>query len=236
MISNMYYPYRRSTVDYATRTEIQLAAFNYNVTWSGVSDLLSTWDINNNTEFSLQLPITAPNETFVLCVAWTDEDGNAYRYKLWDSGVLYYPVYDGQRIGVDAQLEVWSVADVTAALTSTFIMYSSWLDEPELCICTSTENEPTVIPISAPSGGTPSDPVVILSTFLAIQGVVELRTLTGYVDNQYAYLEFNTTAGDGNGGGYVFDAADTTADDSTDHIKPNDILSSAAGRWVRQNN
>ena len=232
----MYYPYRRSTVDYATRTEIQLAAFNYNVTWLGVSDLLSTWDINNNTEFSLQLPLTAPNETFILCVSWTDADGNAYRYKLWDGGVLYYPVYGGQRIGVDAQLEVWSIGAVTATLSDTFIMYSSWLDEPELCICTSGDNEPTVIPISAPSGGTPSDPVIILPTFLAIQGVVELRTLTGYVDNQYAYLEFNTSAGDGNGGGYVFDSADTTTDDSTDHIKPNDILSSTAGRWVRQNN
>jgi hypothetical protein len=121
-------------------------------------------------------------------------------------------------------------------ISNTFIMYSSWLDEPELCICTSGDNEPTVIPISAPSGGTPSDPVIILPTFLAIQGVVELRTLTGYVDNQYAYLEFNTSAGDGNGGGYVFDSADTTTDDSTDHIKPNDILDSTAGRWVRQNN
>lgn len=232
----MRYPYYKSTLDYATRTEIQLAAFNYDVDWLGVSDLLSTWDINNTTEFSLQLPITAPNDTFLLCVAWTDEDGNALRYKLWDGGVLYYPVYDGQRIGVDAQLEIWSIDDITAAMTEAFIMYSSWLEEPELCVCTPGANDSSVIEISAASGGTPSDPVVTLAQFLAIQGVAALRTITGYVDNQYAYLEFNTSAGDGNGGAYVFDSASTEVDDSTDYIKPNDILSTSPGRWVRQNN
>lgn len=232
----MYYPFRKSTIDEPLRTEIQLAAFSYNVSWLGVSDLLSTWDINNTAELSLQLPIEPPNGTFVLCVAWTDEDGNAYRFKLWEAGVLYYPVYNGERIGVDAQLEIWSVAAITAAMTETFTLYSSWLTEPDLCICTSTDNDPTVIPVAAPSGGSPSDPVIVLSTFLAIQGVVALRQVTGYINNQYAYLEFNTAAGDGNGGSYVFDSSDTTADDSTDHIKPNDILSSSPGRWVRQNN
>jgi hypothetical protein len=232
----MYYPYRKSTIDYATRTEVLLAAFNYNVTWLGVSDLLSTWDINNTTEFSIQLPVTAPNDTFLLCVAWTDEDGNALRYKLWDGGVLHYPIYGGERIGVDAQLEVWSIDDITASLADDFTLYSSWMEEPELCVCTPGSNAPSSITVAAPTGGTPSDPSITLLPFLAIQGIVELRTITGYVDNQYAYLEFNTTAGDGNGGAYVFDAADTTTDDSTDHIKPSDILAANPGRWVRQNN
>lgn len=232
----MYYPFRKSTVDAPARAQIQLEAFRYDVDWLGVSDLLSTWDINNTAEFSLQLPITAPNATFLLCVAWADEDGNAFRFKLWDGGVLYYPVYNGERIGVDAQLEIWSIGDITAEYDETFIMYSSQLSEPELCICTPSSSTPLIIPVSNPSGGSPSDNPVILSAWTAIQGIAELRTLTGYVDNQIAYLEFNTSPGDGNGGDYVYDAADTTADDSTDHIKPNDKLASAAGRWVRQNN
>lgn len=33
-----------------------------------------------------------------------------------------------------------AIGAVTAALADTFIMYSSWLDEPELCICTSGDN------------------------------------------------------------------------------------------------
>lgn len=232
----MRYAYEKSTRDYARRTAVTLDAFRYDVTWTGVSDLLSTWDINNSSEFSLQLPIEAPNETFLLCVAWEDSDGNAFRYKLWDGGVLHYPVYNGERIGVDGKLEVWSIASLTAELEETFTMYSSYLEEPELCRCTPTDMAGHTINFPVPSGGSPSDPPMIIASFLAIQGAAELRTLTDYVDNQYAYLEFLNTVGDGTGGSFVFAAAETTADDGRDYIKPNDILSSAPGRWVRQNN
>lgn len=227
----MYYPYRASTVDGPIRAQVQLAAFSYTVSWYGVSDLLATYDINNNNEFSFQLPITAPNDTFILCVAWTDEDGNALRFKLWDGGVLYYPVYNGERIGADAQLEVWSADNVTAAMGSTFILYSSQLTEPELCVCTSTSQTPLIIP----TYNTGSE-VIIMDGCEAIQGIVALRAITGYVANQLVYLEFHTTAGDGNGGHFVFKSSVSTADDSTDYIKPNDISPSSPGRWVRQNN
>ena len=232
----MRYAYQKSTIDYATRTAVELAAFRYDVNWTGVSDLLSTWDINNSSEFSLQLPITAPNSTFLLCVAWEDSGGNAFRYKLWDGGVLHYPVYNGERIGVDAKLEVWSIESVTAELEETFTMYSSHLEEPEICRCTQNTVSAHTIEFPVPSGGTPSDTPMIISSFLAIQGATELRTLTDYVDNQYAYLEFLATAGDGTGGAFVFDAASTATDDGRDYIKPNDILSASPGRWVRQNN
>lgn len=232
----MQYPFRETHVDTVTRTTLTLAAFNYNVTWLGVSDLLSQWDINNTTEFSIKLPLTAPNATFLLCVAWEDSNSNAYRYKLWDGGVLHYPIYNGERIGVDAKLEVWSIGNVTAALTTAYVMSTSWLTEPILCGCSAFTPTPTNVNAADPSGGSSSDPVIVISGWLAIQGIAELRTLTGYQDNQLAYLEFRISAGDGEGGNFVFDSASSHADDAVDYIKPNNITDATNGRWVRQNN
>ncbi len=232
----MHYAFRETHQDLGTRQTLVLDAFTYNVTWLGVSDLLSQWDINNTTAFSLKLPITAPNSTFLLCVAWEDSAGNAYRYKLWDGGVLHYPLYNGERIEVDAKLEVWSIDNVTAAMSSDLTLYTSWIDDPELCICSQFTPTPTAINVANPSGGSGSSDVIVISGWLAIQGIVELRTLTGYADNQLAYLEFRLLTGDGEGGNFVFDTAETHADDSVDYIKPNDIATADPGRWVRQNN
>lgn len=232
----MNYGFRPSRADLATRTTVTLDAFTYNVTWTGVSDLLSQWSINNTTEFSFQLPIYEVNNTFVLAVAWEDDDGNAFRYKLWDNGTLHYPVYNGERIGVDAKLEVWSVDNVTAAMPDDLVLYSSWMVEPENCACSAYDAPALNINVANPSGGSGSSSVIVVSGWLAIQGIVELRTLTGYVDNQLAYLEFRLLAGDGEGGNFVFDAAETHADDGVDYIKPNNIATIDPGRWVRQNN
>jgi len=232
----MHYAYNRSYADEATRTTLTLDAFTYNVTWTGVSDLLSQWDINNTTEFSLQLPIAEVNNTFVLAVAWEDSSGNTFRYKLWDADALHYPVYNGERIGVSAKLEVWSVDNVTAAMATALTLYTSWLNEPSTCACSAFSPTPVNINVANPSGGSGSSSVIVISGWLAIQGIAELRTLTGYSDNQLAYLEFRLTAGDGEGGNFVYDASNSTTDDGIDYIKPNDKATSDSGRWVRQNN
>lgn len=232
----MYYPFRRGSLQVPARAQIQVEAFNYNVNWLGVSELLSSWDLNNTTAFSLKLPITAPNSTFLLCLSWEDEAGDTVRFKLWDGGVLYYPIYNGERIQPDGRLEVWSIGPLTAALDETFTLYSSQLTEPDLCVCTPNNANPLIIPVTAPSGGSPDDPIIVQSVWTAIQGIVALRQISGMVNNQVAYLEFNSTPLDGNGGMYVYDTAETAADDNIDHIKPNSVSVSDPGRWVRQNN
>jgi len=231
----MYYAFSRAEVQEPVRTEVVLPAFDYNVIWAGVSDLQASWDINNTTEFSFQRPIDAPNETFILCVAWENEDDVTLRYKFWEGGVLHYPIYDGERIGTSARLEVWSVELDHATLDDEFVLYSSWLTEPEICICTGgtavatrIESTETITPgASTPTFG---------SVLLAIQGYEQLRTMTGYTNNQLVTLEFGITLGDALGGDFIFDSGETTADDNADYIKPNDLDIASPGRWVRSNN
>ena len=229
----MYYPFSPSTAQAPSRTEILLPAFSYTVSWAGVSDLLATWSVGNTTEVSLKLPIDAPNDSFVLCVSWT-EGLDTYRFKLWDGGVLHYPLYNGERIGTSAKIEVWSAGSSDAELDEDFTLYSSWLSEPEVCTCTCDDTAALVIETTEEL--TPGEDVESVGDNLAIQGYVELRAITGYVNNQLEYLEFGNAVGDGLGGNFVFDSSDGTTDDDVDHIKPDDISGATYGRWVRQNN
>ena len=231
----MYYPYRESVLQEPVRTEIILPAFDYDVVWLGVSDRLNIWEINNTTEFSLLLPIDPPNATFVLAVAW-DEDGTPYRYKCWDGGVLHYPIYDGERIGIGARLEVWSVDLDHATLDEDYTLYSSWLTEPELCLVLGGTTVPQTIEASDSLTPGPEPEPIVDTADIAIQGYTELRTLVGYVDNQIEYLEFGNVLGDALGGTFIFDASSSALDDGVDYIKPNNLISIQPGRWVRDNN
>lgn len=73
---------------------------------------------------------------------------------------------------------------------------------------------------------------------LAVQGRVELRAITGYVDKELRYLEFlhTKTPNDGQGGEFVFFADNMVDDDEVDYLRPNDISPENPGRWIRQQN
>jgi len=103
-------------------------------TWSGASLLLSLYSFGNTDySFSLKLPIVAFGENFVAAVRWVS-NGIVYRYKLWDDGVLYFPVYNGERIGLNAVLEIWSVETTEAPdLLDNYIFYSSVFTFPPNC-------------------------------------------------------------------------------------------------------
>jgi hypothetical protein len=88
-------------------------------TWSGVSALLGEMALANSFYFSFKAPIRAFGQGFVLAVRWTEE-GETHRLKLWadDLDVLYYPVYDGERIGLNAVLEIWSINNAVIPLNA----------------------------------------------------------------------------------------------------------------------
>lgn len=71
---------------------------------------------------------------------------------------------------------------------------------------------------------------------LAIQGRAALRALVRHEPNELRYLAYLVTAGDGQGGEFVFGATETTADDGVDYLKPDNVDSGDPGRWVRQVN
>lgn len=70
----------------------------------------------------------------------------------------------------------------------------------------------------------------------AIQGRAALRALTDHEANEIQYLDFLVTAGDGQGGEFIFRATQTTADDGVDYLRPDNVSSGTPGRWVRTNN
>jgi hypothetical protein len=232
----MHYPFVSSSRIQATRSVVGITAFEYAHTWAGVSDLLASFSLQGGRKVSFKLPIDAPNDTFILAAAW-EEDGIYRRYKFWDGGVLHYPIYNGQRIPDGGRIEVWSAGNYTAELEDDFALETSWLSEPAECAASGNSSSSTTTNTTTLDIWTPPTPGVVTSAvWLAIQGATALRGITGYVDNQIQYLEYLDTLGDGMGGHFVFNAALIAADDGIDIIKPTDIDSLAAGRWVRQNN
>lgn len=70
----------------------------------------------------------------------------------------------------------------------------------------------------------------------AIAGAAALRAKEVHQHLQNEYLAYLNSVDDGFGGEFVYDSTATTADDNMDYIKPNNVLASSPGRWVRQNN
>lgn len=142
--------YRRISAVRASRKTLIVPSFAYAATWIGVSEMLASAAISNTNPFSIKRPITAPNSTFVAAVRWS-ESPYVYRYKLWDDGVLYFPVYNGEQIGANAYLELWSVADqALAAITSDWTLTVSKLVLPDLCQCI-LNFESTTLALAAPT-------------------------------------------------------------------------------------
>ena len=139
------FPYAAATEYGPQFTRIVLPAFSgLSNTWLGVSRLLARYPITNTVPFSFKRPIYHPSGEFVLAVSWA-EAPYVYRYKLADIGdTLAFPVYDGERIGATAYIEVWSIADEVATMVNDFTLESSQLVEPTCTNVTCTNSTTTI--------------------------------------------------------------------------------------------
>jgi len=129
------------------RTILVIPAFSLPATFPGVSELLTQFSIGNTDEFSLKIPITS-EASYVLAVRWTSST-NTYRYRLWNSGVLYFPVYAGSRIGLNAYFEVWSVSGSALAVSAGRQLEASWLNYPDAGLETSDVINCSEVPLVA---------------------------------------------------------------------------------------
>ena len=133
-----YAAFRKVSAIQATRKTIVVPEFSYPSVWSGVSSMLAQFPVQNTNPFTFRRPVEQPNETFVAAVRWSVAP-YVYRYKFADLGVLYFPVYDGERIGANAYIEIWDVSGESLAYTEDdWIITCSKLSLPNLCMCTST--------------------------------------------------------------------------------------------------
>ena len=100
-----------------------MPAFEFSVEDTTYSNLVGAFNYeagNNFTiksyptpDFSNIIPSIIANFAYVICVMWKDSLLNTHRYALWqDVGEVFYfdvPLYEGQKIGKNFRLEIWSV-------------------------------------------------------------------------------------------------------------------------------
>lgn len=130
--------FKEPTVIQPQRLNIIIPEFTFAVpAWNGVSELLGAMPLGNTYYFSFKVPIEEFGENFDLAIRWT-EGSIQRRAKFWDARgeVLYYPVYAGERIGLSAYLEIWSVdSDEAPLLASSQVLQSSVLAFPQGANC-----------------------------------------------------------------------------------------------------
>lgn len=157
--------YSRGTIVRPERATFIVPAFSLNAeTWAGSSNILAEFPFENTDyQFSLKLPITQFGSAFIAAVRWVEDDV-IRRFKLWDDAdaILFFPLYDGERIGLNARLEIWSLNTANdPTLDDDYTFYSSVLAFPSTLlgcstVCTVpsasltlTQASPSVLPPSA---------------------------------------------------------------------------------------
>jgi hypothetical protein len=70
--------------------------------------------------------------------------------------------------------------------------------------------------------------------FETVDNIAELRTYNSYANNKIIYVKGYYTAGDGGEGMFIYKQNEDEADNYGTIIKPNTIISTENGRWIRQ--
>lgn len=229
--------------------------------WSGASTLLQEYQISNDYSFSLLLPIAAFGANFVAAIRWMEETDVYVRYKLFDheDAVLNYPVYNGERIGPNAVLELWSVDSADAPeLEDDYTFYTSRLVFPstEASYCGSCCANPSSVITLAATAASELPPGADCNPFCGTlcntpNPMPDCDCPTQIVENCEDGRDYNPavfispamlitlgglTKGDGLGKMFYWDStslAVDTADETTTVIRPSSIGLLSPGRWLQ---
>lgn len=122
-----------------TRTRYFLTLPGFQITpvnWRGFSEIIAEWHVTSPNNFSLQLENLSntsfpTNPSFTLMIAWVDQNGNTFRYRLCSSPgeVIYFNAdqYTDQFISSTFKIEVWSTNVVTILNPNPTTLYTSVL-------------------------------------------------------------------------------------------------------------
>lgn len=165
MRKQQFNKFRDVTLIQPQRMKLILPAFILaSSAWAGASTILAEYPIGNTTYISFRKPVRKFGEAFIAAVRYyrADDDFIA-RYKFWDDddAVLYYPIYNGEQLGVSAVIEIWSLntADFpTLAANKTLETSVLGFPPSQTCAscCTNPNNEQLLV-ASTPST-LPPDP------------------------------------------------------------------------------
>jgi len=116
-----------------TRVQLSIPAFTLPVpSWHGASDLLVEYALNNvDYKLALRTPLRKFGSNFVVAIRWKEDD-IYYRFVFWSDplAVLFFPLYDGETIGLNATIEIWSVNSSSAPTSPGVVLESSQLVFP----------------------------------------------------------------------------------------------------------
>lgn len=107
-----------------TRKFLLIPAFQIsNINWRGFSEIVAEFHVTAPNNFSLKVATIIPplNPSYTLTIAYVDETGTTFRYRLWSSTneIIYptFPQYTGQFIQSTFKIEIWStpVLQITQA-------------------------------------------------------------------------------------------------------------------------
>lgn len=151
------------------RSTLVLPAFVMEApTWTGASLILAEYAVGNTGYFSVRQNIETFGENFVLAVRYV-VDNVVLRYKFWEGlgEVLYYPVYNGEKLGPNAVFEIWSVNSAsTPSLSTNQTLETSLLVFPPNQTCNACCENPSnqyLLTASAPSF---TDPCAYCNPFI----------------------------------------------------------------------
>lgn len=228
--------------------------------WAGASGILAQYQIVNDRPFSFKLPITQFGENFIAAIRWMEETDVFVRYVLFEDAraVLHYPLYNGERIGINAVLEIWSVNSVEApALDTDYTFLSSQFVFPDIEVGTSFGIcciEPSAIitlvpvPPSELPPGSPCNPFcgnlcnteppmpICECPVVVKETVADARDYNPaiFLSPVMLFTQGGGAVGDSFGKTFMWRPLSVAVDDGTIYttvIRPNSINALAPGRW-----
>lgn len=158
MRSQQFQKFHDISVVQPERIEIVVPTFLLSVpVWAGASTIIAEYPINNTDYyFSLKMPVKKFGFNFMAAIRWIT--GNIVnRFKFWEDtkGLLYFPLYNGEKIGLNAILEIWSVNSLSAPeLDDNYTLFSSVLIFPEsatACCCCAVPGAVITLAQTAPT-------------------------------------------------------------------------------------
>lgn len=162
--------FRDLSVIQQQRATLEIPLFTLAIpAWTGASLILAEYPLGNDYYFSFRVPIKPFGTAFVPAIRWT-EDSVTFRYKFYAHAqdVLYFPIYDGERIGLSATLEIWSVnLAVAPTLSANKLLQISKFVFPNEANCQCCEN-PTQNQLLVAQGSSITDVYAFCNPFCDI--------------------------------------------------------------------
>src|SRR5690349_20097383 len=81
--------------------------------WRGASEIVKIYKGNFTQNLSFTNIVPSSNANYCACISYKPTSETLVRYKLWEGvgEILYVPLYNGEFIGAEFEIEIWNTPD-----------------------------------------------------------------------------------------------------------------------------